>query len=396
MKCEIEKLDNFGRGITYYNNKICFIDGAFPGDIVSFDVICEKNKYIEGKVNKIYSYSDGRVESKCPFSCECGGCVFQEYNYSLENKYKEEKLKSLVKRQLGIDNVVSDIIYDNDLNYRNKIVLHGSNGLLGLYKANSNDIVKIDKCILCNEKINNIISILNNYSNIDEVMIRTNNDLSSVLVSIKGNLSKYDELASICDVLIVNGKLISKDSSIITSIGNNMFYLSADSFFQINLSLTTKLFDTVLGYVKDINPEIMLDLYCGTGTFGIYVSHYVSKVIGIDYNRSNIDDALKNAKLNNVDNIKFICDKVENVIDNYDDIDLVIVDPPRSGLDKKTLDNLVRINSKNIIYVSCDPVTLVRDLKILLKKYNILKITPFNMFPRTYHVECVSLLSRKT
>ena len=139
----------------------------------------------------------------------------------------------------------------------------------------------------------------------------------------------------------------------------------------------------------------MLDLYCGTGSFGIYVSDYVSNIIGIDYNKSNINDAKNNAVLNNISNIEFICDKVENVIDRYNDIDLVLVDPPRSGLDKKTINYISRIKSKNIIYVSCNPVTLVRDLKLLLDSYNIIEIIPFNMFPRTYHVECVCVLNLK-
>ena len=395
MKCEIIKLDNFGRGITFYNDKICFIDGAYPGDVISFDIVLEKSKYIEGKINKIYSFSKDRVESKCPYFKECGGCVFQEYSYKMENKFKKDKLSYLVEKSLNKKDFVSDIIYSDDLYYRNKIVLHGFNKKIGLYKSKSNDIVEIDKCILCNDKINEVISIINKISGIDEVMIRTSNDLKSILIDIKGNVNDYQELLKLCDVLVINNKIISDKESIITSIGDKKYYLSSKSFFQVNLKLVDALFNEVFNVIKKIKPNYILDLYCGTGSFGIYASSYVSKVIGIDCSKSNIEDAKKNAKLNGINNIEFICDKVENVINQYSNIDLIVVDPPRSGLDKKTLAYLSKIKSQHIIYVSCDPVTLVRDLKWLSEQYDILKITPFNMFPKTYHVETVSVLCRK-
>ena len=178
-------------------------------------------------------------------------------------------------------------------------------------------------------------------------------------------------------------------------IGDKKYYLSVDSFFQINKSLTKKLYDEVLDVAISLRPNKVLDLYCGTGTIGIYVAEYCKKVISVDYSLSNINDAIDNMKLNNINNIEFINDKVENVIDKFDNIDLVIVDPPRAGLDKKTIDNLIRIGSDTIVYVSCDPATLVRDLDLLSDMYDVMYIKPFNMFPRTYHVEAFSVLKKK-
>ena len=143
-------------------------------------------------------------------------------------------------------------------------------------------------------------------------------------------------------------------------------------------------------------PNSVLDLYCGTGTIGIYISKYCKSIVGVDYNESNIEDANKNKEINNVKNIEFICDKVENRINEFKNIDLVVVDPPRAGLDKKTKENLIRISPKMIAYTSCDPVTLARDIKDLSQNYEVKYIQPFNNFPRTYHVECVSVLCRKT
>ena len=183
------------------------------------------------------------------------------------------------------------------------------------------------------------------------------------------------------------------NNSIITSIGDKKYYLSKDSFFQVNKYLTKELYDLVR---KAINKpyKTCLDLYCGTGTIGIYISDLVDSVIGIDYSESNIKDANRNIELNNTNNISFICDKVENKIDTFKDVNLVIIDPPRVGLDSKTIKYLIEINPEKIIYVSCDPATLSRDLKELNSKFNILEVTPVNMFPRTYHVECISVLER--
>lgn len=396
MKVNIIRLDNFGRGIAYYNNKICFINNALPMEEVDFEIIRETSKYIEGNVSKILKKSADRIESKCPYSSLCGGCCFQEYDYSSENKYKEDKIRSLVDRVLFLDScVVNSIVYDIDHNYRNKIVLHGNSNDLGLYKNKTNEIIDIDYCLISNKKINNIISILKNIKGVDEVLIRTSNDLSSVIIDIKGDISDYKELEGICDVLIINNKYISKNKNIITNIGNKKYYLSSNSFFQVNGILINKLFDKVLECAKRFRPSKVLDLYCGTGSFGIYISEYVKKIVGVDYNKSNIDDANRNKKLNNINNIEYICDKVENVIDRFDNFDLVIVDPPRAGLDRKCCDYLLEMNSNYIIYISCDPNTLIRDLKILSDKYDLLEITPYNLFPRTYHCESVCILERR-
>lgn len=396
MKVEILRLDNFGRGIAYYNDKICFIENAYPEEIVEFEISKETNKYIEGKAINIIRKSPFRINSKCVYSDICGGCTFQEYDYQEENKYKENKIRGLVERALHLDsNIVKDIVYDIETNYRNKLILHGDNNKLGLYKNKTNEIIDIEECKISNNKINKIIRILRKINNIKEVLIRTSNDEKEIIVDIKNEINNYEELLKECTVLIINNKKITKKDKIITTIGNKKYYLSSNSFFQVNENLTEKLFDKVKEYIINIEPTNVLDLYCGTGSFGIYISDIVKTIVGVDYNDSNINDAKNNNKLNNINNIKYICDKVENVIDTFKNYDLVIVDPPRAGLDKKSIDNIIKINPKNIIYISCDPNTLIRDLNILKEKYEIKEITPYNLFPKTYHCESIVVLERK-
>ena len=395
MITNIEKLDNFGRGITYINDKICFVDNALPNEKVEIEITKEKKRYLEAKIIKILEKSEDRIKPLCPYSNECGGCNLSHLSYEKENDFKYNKVKDLIKKFIKEDIELKGIVYDKEYEYRNKIVLHGNNNVSGQYKKYSNDIVNIDKCLLVNNRINEIIKLLKPNS-IEEATIKTSNNLNNILLDIKGNINNIDELKSKVDVLIINNKLLSPNKSIISIIGNNKYYLSSNSFFQVNRFLTESLYNEVLNIVKTINPCEVLDLYCGTGTIGIYISNYCREIVGVDYNKSNIEDANKNKELNNCNNISFICNKVENIIDNYKDIDLIIVDPPRSGLDDHTRKILKKMMSKTIIYVSCDPVTLMRDLKDLKEKYNIKYIKPFNMFPRTYHVECISVLERKS
>lgn len=396
MEVKIEKLDNLGRGITYINNKICFIKNSLPNEIVDIEIIKDKSKYLEGKVLKYIEKSPLRIEEECPYSSICGGCILNHLCYNDENKFKTNKIKDIMKKYADINpDLIENIVYNDRNYYRNKVVLHGNDNSLGLYKEGTNEIIPIKECLLLNPKINEIITLLNNINNgIEEVTIKTSNDNSKVMVSIIGNIKSTSELLNICDVLILNNKYQINNKVIETNIGNKKYYQSINSFFQVNNTLTKELYNEVLINVKDKNYKKVLDLYCGTGTIGIYIKDYVDKVIGIDYNSSNIEDAKKNVELNNLNNIEFICDKVENKIDEFTDIDLVIVDPPRAGLDQKTKEYLKVINSNEIIYVSCDPMTLSRDIKDLSDTYNVKYIKPFNMFPRTYHCESIAVLEK--
>ena len=396
MKAKIERLDDFGRGICFYNNKICFVFGVVPGEEVEIEIIKEKKNYYEAKLLEIYTKSKYRCEG-CKYNELCGGCSLDHINLEYENKYKLNKVNNIIKKFSKLNYTVTDIYSLNAMNYRNKIVLHCNKGKLGLYNNNSHNIVEIDECFLVSNKINSIIKKISKIDNknIDEVLIRVSNDDKKSLIDIKGNIN-YKKYLGLSDVLIVNDEVISNDDSIITNIGDVKYYVSSNSFFQINMELTKMLYDEIKNSVIKIKPNSILDLYCGTGSIGIYVCNGTDiDIVGIDNNSSNISDAFRNLELNNMQGNFILGDVSKNIIiiNNHD---LVIIDPPRSGLDKKTINSLINSNVKNIIYVSCDPITLVRDLDLLSLKYKINSIKLFNMFPRTYHVESLALLERKT
>ena len=395
----IDRLDDFGRGIAYIDGKICFIPNALPGESVDIEIIKSTKKYIEGRVLSYLTKSKKRVNSKCPYFSSCGGCQFLNIDISEESKYKTNKVKSLVKKFTNLDNsIVRDCITLNEYNYRNKITLHVKDKKLGFYKEKTNELIEINRCLLVNDRINEVIPKIKQIvleNDIDEISIRIGNSMDTMSINFIGNIDDISIFESFSESIYVNGKCIN-DNCFISNIGDYKFYVSPLSFFQVNSDVVEPLYKNVLDYCNKNSIKNVLDLYCGAGTIGIYIASSVDNVLGIDSCSDAIDNANDNKKLNNVNNIDFVCSKVEDYIDKLkDNYDLVVVDPPRSGLDIKTINYLLDINAKSIIYISCDPVTLVRDLNILSGEYDVKSIQPYNMFPKCYHCESITVLERK-
>ena len=396
---QIEKLDYYGRGIGRINNKITFVENALKDEIVDIKILKESKKYNEAIVKSYNTKSKSRVTPKCKYYNICGGCNISHLKEEEQEGFKDSKIKELLNRNLNIEHL-DKIEYSKFYNYRNKIVLHIKEDKLGLYKNKSNELIEIDECLLVDDKINSLIKILKKIikkeKNLDKATIKLGNITNEIMLILEGKLKDYSELLSNVDVLIINDKVVSKKDYIISIIGNKKYKISKNSFFQVNQVITEKIYNEIRSNIEKINPKNVLDLYCGTGTIGIYIADLVENVTGIEVIKDAVLDANFNKELNNIDNISFILGKVEDkIIVIKDNIDLIIVDPPRSGLDKKVISVINKIKAKNIIYVSCNPITLVRDLKLLKDNYNIEYIKPYDMFPNTYHVECVVLLERK-
>ena len=394
---KIERLDHFGRGIINISGKIGFVDNALVGDEVTINILEEKKNFLLCNVKSYIKKSSMRKESFCKYSHICGGCDIGELNYKEQLKFKRNKVENIIKKYVNEDIKINDVLYDKDLEYRNKITLHVKNGKLGLYERNSNDLVEIESCLLVNPKINEIIIKLKEFikgKDINKIIIKCTN-LDELMLIIYGNINSDDVLNYFnCSSIFLNDKCLN-EKYVYEQLGKYKFALSKNSFFQVNRYNTINLYNEVVKHVINNSYKNVLDLYCGTGTIGIFVSKYVSNVIGIEVVEDAVCSANLNREINNVNNIDFICGKVEDNINIFDDIDLVITDPPRSGMDNKAIDSILKINPKTIIYVSCDVMTLARDLNKLKEKYSILEITPVDMFPNTCHVETVSLLCRK-
>lgn len=399
METKILRLNNEGEGIASLDGKLCFIKGALPDELVNIEIIEDKGNYFIGKLLNVVTPSENRVIPKCPYYDKCGGCelMHQVNNKNLE--FKQDKVKGIFKKICELD-INPEIYSFNELNYRNKVTLKISNNELGYYEEKTHNIVDIDKCLLLDNSINKVITILrrfiqNKNHNISEIMIRS---ISNEIMISFDNLNPVykNELLGLFhnESIYINGELVFGNKSLIETIEDYKFYVSPESFFQVNTVTFKELYKYVISKLD--NEETALDLYSGTGTISILMSKYFNKVYGIEVSHSSIEDANENLKLNNVFNVEFIEGKVEDKIDLLKElkVDTVIMDPPRSGSDNKSLTSIMKINPKKIIYISCNPVTLARDYNVLKEQYSLKNIDLFDMFPQTSHVECVCLLER--
>lgn len=393
-KVVITKLDNKGRGICFVNNKITFVPKTLPLDEVEIELFKESKKYNEAVVTKFVSVSDKRVEPVCPYYNLCDGCHLMHMSYEDTLNFKKEKVKSLLYKYAHLDKEV-EISFASSLNYRNKITLKIVNKKIGYYKGKSHDLVEIKACLLAKSVIDEVISYLDllNISN-GEVIVRTNKD-KEILLSIKTKDDVKDkeivnEFKNIRGI-VLNDKTIYGNNNLLMSINETKYQVSYNSFFQVN----NEVVELIISYLEELIPNISkaLDLYCGVGTIGLALSHKIKELYGVEVVENAIYNAKENAFLNNVNNAKYICGRVEDVLDKLPKyFDLIIIDPPRSGLDKKTREFLLREEAKYLIYISCEPISLARDLNILKEKYDPLNIKAFDMFPYTEHVECVCVM----
>ena len=398
LEGKIINQNNEGLGIIRNNNKIVFVPFSLPDEVIDYEIIKENKKYDEGKLLKVKNGCNERQDAKCPYYFNCGGCDLMHQKYEYQLNFKVNKVINNLKHisNINIDNV--DIESNNEFNYRNHITLSVSSDKIGFYNNHTNEIVDIDYCFISNDKINNVLKeireFINKYknNNIDRISIKAYNE---ILINIESNnfnlISEFKEFIKF-DSLYVNGEYVLGKRYVTANLDKYKYNVSSRDFFQKNTEMTVKLYSYVKGLLN--KDENILDLYCGSGGIGIFVSDKVKSVLGIEIIDDAIKNAKENAKINNVDNIKFIRGKVEDNLDNIKNIDTVIVDPPRVGLNRNAIDDILKIDANRIIYVSCNSITLARDLNYLKDKYKIESIKLFDLFPNTHHVESVVLLKR--
>ena len=402
----IEKLDHEGRGVIR-NGKVIFVENALPNELVEIKILKEKKNYIEAESIKIENPSKERCNRNCKYYKVCGGCNLLHMNYESTLTFKEDKIKEIMNKFLKENIKINKIIPTIDsFNYRNKATIHVKKQA-GYYKKNSNEIINIDNCALVDNSINEILKTIKeiNLNNIYEIVIRKSKyiDNSMIIIKVNKDINEQEIISKLKDkatsIIIYQNKkykTIYGPNHILEQMNEFKFKISEDSFFQVNTKTAILLYEKVVEYINPKECENILDLYCGTGTIGIFLSKKVKKVTGIEINLSAINNAVENAKINNINNIEFICkDSSKAVLELKEQFDKIIVDPPRAGLDSNTIKFLKESKAKKIVYVSCDPVTLARDLNLLKENYNIKEITLVDMFPYTHHVETVSLLELK-
>lgn len=398
IELNITKLDHHGRGIAYLDGKIVFVENALPGEKVLVKITNDEKKFMEAKVVECLEKSNNRVKSKCPYYLECGGCHLRHMSYSDTLDFKKNKVREILKKYASISPNIEVIKNPKKDFYRNKIEIKIQDGIAGFYKKNSHDIVELDRCLNAEEAINSFLL------NIDmlgikngEVVIKSNynGELIIVINAIDANVN-IEALRNKHKIvgIILNDKILFGTESFIEILDNMFFKESYNSFFQVNRNINLELFKLIKENIDE--DSIVLDLCSGVGTLSIVASEKAKEVYAIEIVENAVKDALINAKMNKKDNINFMLGDAFKLIDKIeDDIDTIIVDPPRSGLNRESLESILKIVPKKMIYISCDPLTLARDLKVLKSKYEVKKFYLLDMFSYTYHVETVCILTHK-
>lgn len=388
MEVKIEKLDEFGRGITYIDGKITFVPKTVVGDMVNVYIDKEKKRYNEAKVLEYIELSKNRIKSLCPYFLYCGGCHYQELSYDDEINCKKNNVINYFKKN-GLD--ISPRVFVGDpYNYRNKITLKVVEGVVGYYEEKSHTLVAVDECVIAKSKINEVIPLIEmTKMHRGEVIIRTNKK-EEVLLIIKSEdkLELSEEFKKHFKGIILNDELIYGVDYLEETLNGITYKISYDSFFQVN-ELASVMFKLVEDEV--LASDTVLDLYSGVGTLALSAAKRGAKVHGIEVVENAVINALENAKNNNLD-ATFEVGNLDK-IDGSFKFNKLIVDPPRSGLSEDVIDMIKENKPKTIIYISCDYHTQVRDI-LKLSDYEIERSYLIDLFPRTYHIESMCVLRK--
>lgn len=440
----IKRLGINGEGVGYFKRQVVFVPGALPGEEVVVEATKVQPKFAEGRIKKIRKKSPYRVQPPCPVYEECGGCQLQHLRYDQQLKEKRDIVIQALERHTKLPVAQIDIRetigMDDPWNYRNKSQFQvGSRDgqiLAGLYGINSHKLVNIQQCVVqhpltnkATEAVKQVlqdlkIPIYNERSRkgivrtiVARVGIQTG-ELQIVLITSQKNLPQQDllverikkavpEVRSI--VQNVNGQktsLIFGDQSITLegtdfiqeTLGDLQFELSARTFFQLNPEQTIRLYNEVKEAAGLTGTEKVVDAYCGVGTIGLWMAEQAGEIRGMDIIRESIEDAKKNAERHGIKHAKYVVGKAEEIMPKWVKQgwkpDVVIVDPPRTGLDQQLLKTILQVKPKKVVYVSCNPSTLAKDIAVLAPKYKVKYMQPVDMFPQTAHVECVAWMSR--
>lgn len=437
-----------GEGIAKIDNKYpIFIEGALKGEKVKVRIVKVNKNFAYGKLMEVLEASEERVNPPCAIYKRCGGCKLQHASYKAQLDFKWDRVKDCVSKIGKLDPTIVKypLGMENPWRYRNKVQLPIGliNGevKIGFFAPRSHDIIDMESCLIQDEIGDKVVKLTRKWIekfnirpyNVDgeydekgivrHIMIRRGFTTNEVMIVLVTNGEKLPHKEEFVDLMVKNipgiksviqninskktnvilgleSKTLWGEDTISDYIGDFRFNISPLSFFQVNPIQTEVLYGKALEYANLTGNEEVFDAYCGTGTITLFLSQKAKKVYGVEIIPQAIDNAWINAKENKVENVEFFVGESEVVIPDLINkgvkADVVVVDPPRKGCDKKLLDAITNIDAKKIVYVSCDPSTLGRDLQVLEENgYKTLEVQPVDMFPNTAHIENVALLIKK-
>lgn len=432
--------DSEFKGIIKKGQNVFKLARVIEGEVVQADTVLKPKP--NARLTKVLEPSVNRVRPVCEFYLQCGGCALQHIKYEEQLRMKQKLVEELFLSTFGKNyEVLPTIGMTEPYYYRNKnqVVFKNVKGKLtcGMYQEGTHNVINTTNCYIQDKLVDKIVSTIKELmqkqrlSAYDEdrktglirhVLIKTSKATKEVMVVlvvgsevfpgrnnfVKALVARHKEITTIIqntNTRTTNAVLGDKETVlygkgyIYDILLGLKFKISSKSFYQINHEQTTKLYSKAIELAGLTKADSLLDAYCGVGTIGLIASSYVAKVTGVELVKDAINDAIVNAKNNNINNVRFICDDATrfmiNSVRQKQSFDVVIMDPPRKGSDKPFLDALLKLAPQKVVYISCNPHTQVEDLKELLKKYEISKIQPVDMFPHTHHVENIVLLNLK-
>lgn len=410
-------VSTMGYGVLKPKNFTVFAKGIIPKECGHIKIEKISKNFAIAKVLKVTNSSTRRVKPLCKYAEACNGCKYQHIEYSEQIRIKEKQLEDLFSYKIKVEES------NDQYFYRNKSNFTISNGHYNMYGDN-NTFVKIDECVISHKEINKIMPALlesinnNKKAEIKEVVFRYSHFQDALMIILVSEKDNYfiEKIAQeivgyskkVKSVILSHGqsknylfndseKVIYGEDYLIDKLFNKLFKITSKSFYQINVAQTLKLYQTVIDFGNFSKEDNILDLYCGVGSIGIILSDYVNHVLGVEILEEAVASAKENINLNDINNVDIIKHDLKEDLEIPDNIDSVIVDPPRSGLSDKVIKSLVASNVKKIIYVSCNPISQKRDLDVFLSfNYKLIKHKAVDMFVNTEHIESVVMLEKKT
>lgn len=432
-----------GEGVGRAEDFTVFVSGALPGEKVLAKVIKVNKNFAVGKLLKVVKASSERIDPICGIYKRCGGCQLMHASYEAQLKLKTKRVEDTIRRIGRIDGfkIHPTIGMKTPYRYRNKVQLpigkKDGRVQIGFYAPRSHDIIDMDFCHIQDETADEVVKLTrkwierNNipiydettgFGDIRHIMVRKGFKTGEVMIVIVTNSKKLPDCRDFVEILVNNIKGVKSiiqnvnsnktnvilgnenitlwgSDTITDYIGRFRFNISPLSFFQVNPVQTEVLYSKVLEYAGLTGNETVFDAYCGTGTISLFLAQRAKKVYGVEVIPEAVENAARNARENGVENAEFITGQSEKEIPKLIKMgirpDVVVVDPPRKGCERELLDAVASVKPERIVYVSCDPGTLARDLGILDELgFRTMEVQPVDMFPMTYHVECVVLITR--
>lgn len=441
----IKRLGINGEGVGYFKKQVVFVPGALPGEEVVVEATKVQPKFAEARIKKIRKKSEHRVAPPCPVYEECGGCQLQHLDYRQQLVEKKDIVKQSLERhtKLNVEKLdIRDTLgMENPWNYRNKsqfqVGQRDGKLLAGLYGINSHKLVDIQHCAVQHSATNKAtstvkkilqdlkVSVYNEKTRkgivrtiVARIGVKTE-ELQIVLITSQRELPYKDEIVARIKQALpevtsivqnVNGqktslifgdetRLLEGREFIQETLGELEFELSARTFFQLNPEQTVNLYNEVKEAAGLTGVEKVVDAYCGVGTIGLWLADGAEEIRGMDVIADSIEDAEKNAERHGISHATYVVGKAEQVLPKWAKEgwkpDVLVVDPPRTGLDQQLLNTILKVKPKKIVYVSCNPSTLAKDISVLVSKYKVGYIQPVDMFPQTSHIESVTSLILK-